>query len=158
MRLRFLWMLALLAATPLWAADANLSAARIEVGGRPVDIGTAVTTLQRRSVSATAHGQAAAYEGYDLLDTLKAAGLTPAESLKGKQLARLIRITARDGYEVVFALADLDPTLGNAHVLLADRENGQPLSPDTGPWRLVIPAEARPARWVRQIAVIRVTD
>ncbi|WNL44496.1 molybdopterin-dependent oxidoreductase [Dyella sp. BiH032] len=158
MRLRVLWVFALLVAVPSWAVDANPSAAIIEIGGRSVDIQAAVAKLPRQSISATAHGRTSTYEGYDLREVLKAAGLATAESLKGKQLTRLVRVSARDGYEAVFALADLDPTLGNAHILLADRENGQAMSPGDGPWRLVIPAEARPARWVRQVAVIRVTD
>ena len=158
MRLRLLCALALLVAAPSWAGDTPVASARIEIGGHAMDVQSAVAKLPRQSVSATAHGQAATYEGYDLLETLKAAGLTPAESLKGKQLTRLVRISARDGYEVVFALADLDPTLGHARILLVDREDGRALAQDSGPWRLVIPAEARPARWVRQVAVIRVTD
>ena len=158
MRLRLLCVLVLLAANLAWAGDTTVAPARIEIGGRSIDVSSAVAKLPRQSVSATAHGQASAFEGYDLLETLNAAGLTPAENLKGKQLTRLVRISARDGYEVVFALAELDPTLGHARMLLADREDGRALAQDSGPWRLVIPAEARPARWIRQVAVIRVTD
>lgn len=158
MRLRMLWLLVLFAAAPLWAAEGTTPSATIDIGGHAVDLQVVVTKLQRRSLSATAHGKTSTYEGYDLLDALKAAGLSPAESLKGKQLTRLVRVSARDGYQVVFALADLDPTLGNTRILLADRENGQAMPSDTGPWRLVIPAEARPARWIRQVTTIEVTD
>ena len=67
-------------------------------------------------------------------------------------------VSAPDGYRVVFALSELDPTLGNRQVLLVDRENGQPLPAGTGPWRLVVPSDPRPARWVREVNAIAVSN
>jgi hypothetical protein len=43
-------------------------------------------------------------------------------------------------------------------VLLADRENGQPLPAKDGPWRLVLPTDSRPARWERQVETITVSN
>ena len=114
--------------------------------------------LPRQSVTATAHDKSATYQGYDLIAVLRAAGLAPTESLRGKQLGELVTISAADGYRVVFSLAELDPMLGNRQVLLVDSENGRPLSAADGPWRLVVPADQRPARWIRQISVINVSQ
>ena len=37
-------------------------------------------------------------------------------------------------------------------------EDGQPLPVDDGPLRLVVPSDKRPARWVRQVVRIVVSD
>lgn len=113
--------------------------------------------LPRQSVSATAHGKTARYDGYSLLAVLKAAGVSPVQSLRGKNLRLSVRISAADGYQAVFALAELDPTIGNRQVLLVDRENGASLPAGDGPWRLVVPADGRPARWARQVTSIAVS-
>jgi hypothetical protein len=76
----------------------------------------------------------------------------------GGNFARVVSVGARDGYRVAFALAELDPSLGNRTVVLADRCNGAPLSAEDGPWRLVVPGESRPARWIRQVDSIRVLE
>jgi hypothetical protein len=114
--------------------------------------------LQKHTVTATAHGKSARYEGYALVAVLKAAGVDPVESLRGKQLSTTVEVAAADGYRVVFALAELDPTLGNKQVLLVDRENGQPLPDGDGPWRLVVASDQRPARWVRQVEFVAVSS
>lgn len=157
MLLRCLMVVLLAASAPLRAAEVS-PAARIETAGTSIEIANATASLPRQSVRATSHGHAAQYEGYDLREVLAAAGVFPAAPLRGKQLARVVRVRARDGYEVAFALADLAPDLGNARVLLVDREDEQPLRETDGPWRLVIPAESRPARWIRQISVISVSE
>ncbi|HBK47559.1 MAG TPA: molybdopterin-binding protein [Xanthomonadaceae bacterium] len=113
-------------------------------------------SVPRQSLSATSHGKSARYEGYDLVQVLKAAGVSPVESLRGKDLRLAVRVTAADGYQVVFALSELDPTLGGRRVVLADRADGAPLAPADGPWRLVVPDDSRPARWVRQVTSIAV--
>lgn len=112
--------------------------------------------LPRIAADATAHGKTARYEGYDLRAVLAAAGLPPVDALRGKALAQIVRAHAADGYEVAFALAELDPSLGNRQVLLVDTQDGAPLPAADGPWRLVFPSDARPARWIRQLDAIDV--
>jgi hypothetical protein len=56
----------------------------------------------------------------------------------------------------VFALPKLDSAFTSKTVLLVDRAGGEPLPPDVGPWRLVVPDEKRAARWVRQVTGRRV--
>lgn len=114
-------------------------------------------SVPRESVTATAHEVTTTCEGYDLRLVMKAAGLTPVEGLRGKGLRLIVRVLAADGYQVVFALSDLDPTLGATRVFLVNRQDGRPLPPSVGPWRLVVPGDHRPARWVRQVTAIVVS-
>jgi len=66
----------------------------------------------------------------------------------------VVVVKAADGYQAVFALPELDPLFSKKVVLLADRRDGGPLSAKEGPYRLVVPDEARQARWVRQVISI----
>jgi hypothetical protein len=70
------------------------------------------------------------------------------------QLRSLVEAT--DGYRAVFALAELDPELTDRVILLADTKDGQPLSPSEGAFRVIVPGEKRPARWVRQVRALTV--
>lgn len=127
--------------------------------GHAVDLSpTVLAPLPRQKITGTSHGKTASYEGYDLRTVLSTVGVAPVDSLRGKQLATYLIVTAADGYQVVFGLAELDRTLGNTLVLLIDSEDGQPLSSSDGPWRLVVPDDQRPARWVRQVVSIRVVQ
>ncbi len=112
--------------------------------------------LSRRSVRAAEHGKEAAFEGVALSDVLKMAGIPTGESLRGKQLVKYLLVDARDGYQVVFALAELDSAFTDREVLLADRRDGKPLSAEEGPLRIVVPGEKRPARWARQVRELRI--
>jgi hypothetical protein len=124
--------------------------ARVEV---PLADG-AWRTLPREAVHASAHGQSLDCNGVSLLAVLRQAGAMPEAALRGAQLARRVEITARDGYRVTFSLAELDPTLGNRRVMLVDQCGGKPLDADSGPLRLIVPEDARPARGIRQIEQI----
>jgi len=117
-----------------------------------------IATLPTVKAGGTVHGKAIECEGVSLTSFLQAAKAMPTEPLRGAQLSRVVEVTARDGYRVAFALAELDPSLGNRTVVLANRCNGAALSAEDGPWRLVVPGEARPARWIRQVDSIHVDD
>lgn len=113
--------------------------------------------LARSRVTASAHGQALDCTGVALVDLLRHAGAIPDAPLRGgAQLGRRVEVVARDGYRVTFSLGELDPGLGNREVFLVDRCDGQPLPDETGPLRLVVPEDSRPARWIRQIQRISV--
>lgn len=72
-------------------------------------------------------------------------------------MTTIVRVTASDHYQVVFSLAELDAALGNEQVILADTQDGHPLTKD-GPFRLVVPGDKRPARWIRNVTTIEVTN
>jgi hypothetical protein len=160
MKLRILWLFVLLVAAS--AADAQDAVSGISVAlpdGKSVVLsGKQLAALPRVSESATAHGKTSRFEGRDLREALRAAGVTPLESLRGPLLKRVVTVVAADGYRVVFALSELDPTIGAKRVLLVDRENGAPLPAGDGPWRIVVPSDQRPARWARQVTGVVVSD
>jgi len=114
--------------------------------------------LKHISVTATNEHdkKTSTFSGVPLRDLLKEAGVPSGENLRGKALATCIVITASDGYQVVFSLAELDEGIGNLQVLVADTEDGKTLPQNIGPLRLVVPSDKRPARWVRMVKTIRV--
>lgn len=118
----------------------------------------ALSALPAREVKATAHGDAeAAWTGVALLELLQRVGAPVGEALRGRGLANVVRITATDGYQVVFAIAELDAGFVGAEVLLAYRRDGEVLAGD-GPFRLVVPGDRRAGRWVRNVAKIELLD
>jgi hypothetical protein len=121
----------------------------------PLDSAT-LAKLPREAVTATEHEEQLHCEGVALPTLLRAAGAIPSESLQGAQLTRYVLVAGRDGERVLFALAELDPTLGNRRVYLVDRCSGRPLADDEGPLRLIAPDESRAARWVRSVEAITV--
>lgn len=114
--------------------------------------------LKHVSVTATnTHDQkTATYSGVPLNDLLKDAGVPSGEGLRGKMFSAAIVVSAADGYKVTFSIAELNETVGNLQVLVADSEDGKPLAQGTGPLRLVVPSDKRPARWVRMVKAIRI--
>ena len=114
--------------------------------------------LARESVTATVHDKTAIFAGSDLRYVLRAAGVEPPDHIRGAAMRRAIVVQGADGYSVTFAFAELDPSLGDRRVHLVDRMNDQPLPPSDGPWRLVVPRDARGARWVRQVTRVTVVD
>lgn len=123
----------------------------------PLDPAT-LSVLPHEAISASAHGKALHCEGVALPALLRKVGAMPAEPLRGTQLARIVSVTARDGYRVAFSLAEVDPGLGKTRVFVVDRCDGKPLDDKDGPVRLVVPDESRPARWVRQVQAMTVQD
>jgi hypothetical protein len=143
---------------PAVHADAATAPASIEVGG---ENGTslhldaaALAKLPQHTVSAQAHGQNLTCTGANLIDVLAAAGAPHGETLRGKALALYARVSAADGYRAVFSLAELDPGMREPVPILTANCDGKPLDAKTGPFRLVVSGEKRPARWVRQVTAI----
>ncbi len=102
------------------------------------------------------HGKSVRYEGVLVSDILKKAGAPVGEELRGKALATYVIAKGRDGYQVVYSLAELDPGLTDAKVLLADKTEGKPLPETAGPFRLVAPGDKKMARSVRMLEVLQV--
>jgi hypothetical protein len=103
-------------------------------------------------------GRTAAYDGVLLAEVLSRAGVAAGPALKGKALSSYVVITARDDYQVVFSLAELDPAMGDSNVLLADTIDGVPISAAQGPLRIIAPRDKQNSRWVRQVAKIEVVQ
>lgn len=133
-------------------ASAPLAASPIAI---PRDAAT-LSALPREPVRATAHGQALDCEGIALAALLQDVGAMPRDKSPGAMLSRYVLVDARDGYRVLYSLAELDPGTGNRKVYVVDRCDGKPLDDEQGPLRLVAPEDVRPARWVRQVKAITV--
>ena len=149
----------LLLALPAVARDAGpTAAAHVDVGGevaKPLHLSAEdLAKLPRARVHASAHGTEGDWEGVALIELMHAAGAPIGEALRGANLRLYLRIDAADGYHAVFALAEIDPGIGGAQAILADRRDDKPLAADEGPLRIIVPGDKRPARWVRQVTAI----
>ncbi|WP_163410077.1 molybdopterin-dependent oxidoreductase [Flavobacterium ajazii] len=96
-------------------------------------------------------GKAQQYSGVAIFDLLQQAGVTVGKELKGENLTKYLLVRCSDGYEVVFSLAELDPSFTNRVVILADAKDGKPLADGIGPFRLVVPDENKPARSAHEV-------
>src|SRR5262245_57836642 len=116
-----------------------------------------LSRMDRRSVKVKDHdGRESVFDGVLVADILKKAGIKQGKELRGELLATYLLVEAADGYRVVFALPELDEVFTDRVVLLADRRDGKPLSDREGPFRIVVPDEKRPARWVRQVVAFTI--
>ncbi|HUA91546.1 MAG TPA: molybdopterin-dependent oxidoreductase [Terracidiphilus sp.] len=93
------------------------------------------------------------YSGVPLIDLLTKLGVP--DKPRGKQFRLYVVASGADGYEVVYSLGEVTPDVHDGTVLVADSQDGKPLG-DDGPLKMVVTGEKRPARWVRNLAAIRV--
>jgi DMSO/TMAO reductase YedYZ molybdopterin-dependent catalytic subunit len=114
--------------------------------------------MPRASVRTTSNGMETVYEGVWLHEVLKKAGAPQGSELRGKALASYVLAEAQDGYQVVFSLAELDPTFIDNQVLLADTANGKPLFGAQGRFRLVASKEKPGARSIRMLTKLEVVQ
>jgi DMSO/TMAO reductase YedYZ molybdopterin-dependent catalytic subunit len=96
------------------------------------------------------------YEGVLLAELLKRAGVPQGAQLRGAAMATYVQADAADGYRVIFSLAELDADFQDSDVIVADTMNGAPLDDKTGPFRLVVPHDKRPARWIKTVQSLTV--
>lgn len=101
-------------------------------------------------------GREHVFRGVKLFDLLDSAGVTLGKQLRGKNLTKLILIKALDGYEIIFSLPEIDPEFTDQMVLLAYQVDGNPLSKEEGPFRLIVPGDKKHARWIRQVSLIKI--
>jgi len=114
--------------------------------------------LTRHTVVTADRGLRTTFQGVALRDVLGKAGVALGEALRGKALSRVIIASAPDGYQVTYAIAEIDAAFTDQIVLVADTRDGRPLLPDTGPLQIIVPNDKRPARWVRQVSKLEVRD
>lgn len=104
------------------------------------------------------NGQMEHYEGVRISDLLAKAGAPLGDKLRGKAMATYIEGIASDGYSVVYSLAELDPAFHENQSIVADRLNGKPLDAKEGPFKVVVPGDKRPARWIRMLTELKVEN
>jgi len=96
------------------------------------------------------------YVGVLLSAILQKAGATMGKDLKGENLTKFATVEASDGYQVVFALAELDKDFTDRQIILATKIDGQPLALADGPFRVIVEGEKKPARCIKQVTAIKV--
>ncbi len=96
------------------------------------------------------------YEGVQLQEILKKAGIPFGRAMRGKALAGYVLAEAKDGYAVAFSFGELDPDLGGTRALVVDKRDGKALFPYQGPVRLVLPADKEGARSVRMLEKLEI--
>jgi len=94
------------------------------------------------------------YSGVRLADLLAKLGAPLGHDLRGAALSGYIVATGSDGYAAVIALAEADTSFHSGEVIVADTMNGETLDAKSGPFKLVVTEDKRPARWVRNLVSI----
>jgi len=141
-------------------AFASDSAVLLQVGGA-VKTPLALTAgdlaeMPRSTAQFERDGETATYEGVLLYDILVKAGVPFGKDMPGKPMASYILATARDGYQVVFALPEVDPAFEGARVLIADKRDGGPLLPVQRPLQVIAPQDKMHARSMYSLSKIEV--
>lgn len=103
---------------------------------------------QMEITAADRDGKPHRYSGVPVTAILQQAGVTLGARLRGENMSKYLLIKSADGYKVLFSLAELDSAFTNRVVILADKVDGQPLPDGKGPFRMVVPGEKKPARWI----------
>lgn len=110
--------------------------------------------LPQHTVTAQAHGKNVTCDGVNVSDVLAKVGAPQGEALRGRALTLYVRVSAADGYRVVYSLAELDPAMHDNVPILTSHCDGAALDAKDGPFRIISPGEKRPARWIRQVTAI----
>lgn len=125
--------------------------------GRSLKLTTVdIAKLPRRELKAKDHEKEASYSGVELREILRLAEVKLGAELRGSLMAAYVVIEAADGYKVVFGIAELDSGFTDKPVILADAKDSKPLTEKDGMWKIIVPDDKRPGRWVRQVTAIRV--
>lgn len=137
--------------------------ASVRIGGaldRPTSV-DAAALAQRPGVSQNVQfisgngTQKRSYIGADLWTLLSDLGIQVDAAARNDALNRYVLATGADGYRTVFALGELNPTLGNKGSILAYLENTSgtpaPIDAQDGPFRVTAPGDVRGGRYVSQL-------
>ena len=144
------------------AADAQKAATatnlEVVVAEKHLMLADALQSMPHTTLTVTnSHtGATETYTGVTLIDLLAKAGVPHGNELHGKSLAEYIVATGSDGYKAVLALAEADPEFHPGTIIVADTLAGKPLDEKTGPYKLVVSEDKRPARSVHSLVKIEV--
>ena len=154
----------ILALLVLLVSGAEAQQKQITISGtgiKPIEITAEdLAKMPRLSVDVSdAHsGKPQHYEGVRLSNLLAKVSVPLGESLRGRALATYVVAHASDGYAVVYSLAELDPAINGKQIIVADTMDGRPLDQHQGPFRVVVPGDIRPARWIRMVVACEVAN
>jgi DMSO/TMAO reductase YedYZ molybdopterin-dependent catalytic subunit len=146
----------------LVAQATHTAADTLVVGGAvktPLTLTVAdLATMPRTTLTVTEGGTDVHYEGVLLAEILKRAGAPTGAALRGKALASYLLCEAKDGYRVVFALAEFDPDFSDNPIIVADTRDGKPLYDSQGPFRILAPRDKKAARGIRMLTKLTVVQ
>lgn len=97
------------------------------------------------------------YSGVLLSELLAKVGVPSGEEIRGKLFLLGIVAEGTDKYDVLYSLAEVEPSIHTGQVIVADAVNDHRLEKD-GMFKLVSTEEKRPARWVRNLSSITVIE
>ncbi|HEX7138891.1 MAG TPA: molybdopterin-dependent oxidoreductase [Vicinamibacterales bacterium] len=112
--------------------------------------------MPRTTVTVSEEGREVKYEGVLVAEILKKAGVPLGREMSGGAVASYVLAGAKDGYQVVFSLAELDPGFTSNDIIIADTVDGKPLFDYQGPLRIVAPHDKRGARSIRMLQTLNV--
>ncbi|RKR83949.1 molybdopterin-dependent oxidoreductase-like protein [Mucilaginibacter gracilis] len=101
-------------------------------------------------------GKERVYSGVMLSAILQKAGVTMGKDLKGENLTKYVSVEASDGYQVIFALVELDKDFTDRQIILADEVDGKPLPEGDGQFRIIVQDEKKPARCIKMVTAITI--
>ena len=102
-------------------------------------------------------GHPVTYRGPLLRDVLTKAGLVIGnDPSHGHRAPLCVLVSASDGYKSVLSLAELDASLRDRPIILANERDDRKLDSKEGPLRLIVADESKPERWIRQVSAIKV--
>ncbi|MBP7650044.1 MAG: molybdopterin-dependent oxidoreductase [Phenylobacterium sp.] len=110
--------------------------------------------LPRAEVKVTLETGAKTYEGPILTYVLRAGGLPVGPKLHGDPLRAYVVMTGKDGFQALYALAELDKDFHDDVVILADHVDGKPLPEKEAPWRVASSGDKKGWRSVFGLARI----
>jgi hypothetical protein len=141
-------------AAEAWGADRvlNLRYGEKKVQLTPADFAKLKTT----EVDAEDQTGRHRFRGVSVHDLLRLVDAPPGERLRRPTMCLVVRVKGADGMVCAFALAEFEAGFTDRTIILASHEDGAPLSPDIGPWRVIVPKDTRVARWVRQVVSMEV--
>ena len=100
-------------------------------------------------------GAKAVFRGPSLRSLATLVGAPTGHEFRGPNMLLAIVAEASDGYRAAYMLAEVDEGFGNKNALLAISRDGAPLPVKEGPFRMVMPGEEHRARWIRNVARLR---
>jgi hypothetical protein len=94
------------------------------------------------------------FSGVSVRELLARLDAPLGEKLRGAALQTGVLVRSKDGYAVLFALAEFDESFSSRTLILVDRIDGQPLPATAAPLQLIAPGDKKAARWARMVTAI----
>ena len=98
------------------------------------------------------------YSGVAVRELLTRAGVPMGEKFRGAALGLAVVVHCKDGYTVLFSLAEFQEGFSSRTIVLADRADGDILPPSAAPLRIIVPGDKRPARSARQVTSLEIVS